>query len=125
MSKKVAVLVVDDEVLVRQVSVVQLEDAGYQVLEASSADEALSVLDSDQSIGVLFTDVNMPGELNGLELARLVHERWPAVRLILTSGRGEISQADMPDDGRFLPKPYSLGRMNALIDEIAKESSKD
>jgi DNA-binding NtrC family response regulator len=123
MNKKLAVLVVDDEVLVRQVSAVQLEDAGYEVLEASSAEEALSVLESGQSIGVLFTDVNMPGDLDGLDLARLVHERWPAVRLILTSGRGEVSQSDIPDDGRFLPKPYSLSRMNALIDEIARDAS--
>jgi two-component system, response regulator PdtaR len=118
MDRKIAVLIVDDEPLVREVSVAQLEDAGYEVLEAASADEAICVLESGQSVGVVFTDVHMPGALDGLDLARLVHQRWPAIKLIVTSGRAELCQADIPAEGRLILKPYSLSQMSELVDEL-------
>ncbi len=102
----------------RQMSASELADAGYQVLEAANSREAISILESGVRVAVLFTDVNMPGELNGLELARLVHDRWPRVRLLVTSGGGRAGPQDMPDDGRFIAKPYSLDRMCSLVDEL-------
>jgi DNA-binding NtrC family response regulator len=114
-----SILVVEDEGLVREASVQQLMDAGYEVLEAESAAQALSILEAGAAVAVLFTDVNMPGTLDGLDLARLVHERWPAVRLIVTSGGGRVAPKDVPDDGRFLAKPYGLGHLITLIDELA------
>jgi len=74
-------------------------------------------------VAVLFTDVNMPGELDGLDLARLVHKRWPAVRLIVTSGGSRVAPRDVPEDGRFLAKPYLLSRVTALVEELAESTA--
>jgi len=113
------ILVVEDEGLVRQTSVDELCDAGYEVREAANAQEALCILETEARVAVLFTDVNMPGELDGLALARLVVDRWPRVRLLVTSGGGNVGPTDVPVDGRFIAKPYSLSRMRALVDELA------
>lgn len=102
----------------RQMSADELADAGYQVLEAANSREAISILETGVRVSVLFTDVNMPGELNGLELAYLVHDRWPRVRLLVTSGGARAGPQDVPDDGRFISKPYSLRRMCSLVDEL-------
>jgi CheY-like chemotaxis protein len=112
------VLVVEDEGLVRQMSADELADAGYQVLEAANSREAISILESGVRVTVLFTDVNMPGELDGLELAHLVHDRWPRVGVLVTSGGARTGPQDVPDDGRFISKPYSLRRMCSMVDEL-------
>ncbi|MGC1302466.1 MAG: response regulator [Caulobacteraceae bacterium] len=113
-----SILVVEDEVAVRSLSVFELEDAGYEVLEAASAADALAILESGAHVAVLFTDVNMPGELDGLALAQCVHDRWPDVRLIVTSGGGRVGPGDVPNDGRFISKPYSLAQIKALVREM-------
>jgi CheY-like chemotaxis protein len=101
------VLVVEDEGLVRLMAVDMLEDAGFAVIEASSADEAWTVLeDRGGDIGVLFTDIEMPGSMNGFALASRVAERWPHIRLVMTSGRCRPAKRDVPDHGKFVPKPY-------------------
>lgn len=114
-------MVVEDETLVRALSVDELKDAGFDVVEAGSAAEALCVLSEGAAIAVLFTDVNMPGALDGLDLARLVHERWPDVRVIVTSGGGKVGLADLPDKGRFIAKPFSLVAMSALVRQAADD----
>jgi CheY-like chemotaxis protein len=106
-STQPAVLVVEDEWLIRLHARTVVEDAGFCVVEASGADEALTALDANPNIMALFTDINMPGALDGLELAHEVHARRPDVRLIITSGRLRPSQDSIPDDGIFLAKPYS------------------
>jgi len=113
----VLVLLVDDEPEVRLLASDSLEDAGFEVVEAADAKQALSVLAARPDVGVLFTDVNMPGPLDGLELADLVHRLWPTVQLVVTSGRAP--DRSIPDDGRFIPKPYSQRSMTALIDEVS------
>ena len=113
------VLIVEDEFLVRQISADQLEEDGYCVLEAASAADAIRILETVPGVAVLFTDVNMPGDLDGLDLARLVHARWPAVHLLVTSGGGKVSAQDVPDDGLFMPKPYTMSRMTELVAELA------
>jgi CheY-like chemotaxis protein len=112
------VLVVEDEGLVRQMSADELAYAGYQVLEAANSREAIAILESGVCVAVLFTDVNMPGEPDGLELAHLVHDRWPRVGLLVTSGGTRAGPDDVPDDGRFISKPYSLRRMCSVVDEL-------
>src|SRR5580692_10441147 len=92
------VLVVEDEGLVRQMSADELADAGYQVLEAANSREAIAILETGAGVAVLFTDVNMPGDLDGLDLARLVHERWPNVRLLVTSDGQRAGPEDVPDE---------------------------
>jgi CheY-like chemotaxis protein len=118
-----SILVVEDEVLIRQLSVYQLETDGYEVLEAGSAAEAIDILESGAPVTVLFTDVNMPGDLDGLQLARLVHDRWPNIQLLVTSGGGRVALSDVPDSGCFMPKPYSLNHMKALVDELAQRAA--
>lgn len=101
------VLVVEDDTLVRMHGTDILEDAGYEVLEAANADEALAILNEQRDVHVLFSDVNMPGSMDGLDLARLVHERWPHIHLLLTSCHHPVQSADLPDRGKFVRKPWS------------------
>ena len=110
-------LLVEDEPSVRLIASEGLEEAGYVVLEAANAEEAPHVLASRPHVGILFTDVNMPGKLDGLALAELVHRQWPALKLVVTSGRP--LPGVVPDDGRFLAKPH---RVQDMTDTIAKVS---
>lgn len=100
------VLVVEDESLIRMDAANMIEEAGYDVVEAGNADTAINILKRRNDIGILFTDINMPGSMNGLELAEFVSETWPSIRLILTSGRLIVRDEDIPDEGRFIPKPF-------------------
>jgi CheY-like chemotaxis protein len=115
----VVVLLVDDEPMLRMLAREGLEDAGFEVVEADDAEAALEILGARADVTVLFTDVNMPGPLDGLALARRVHEQWPAIQLVLTSGRGLA--APLPDDGRFMPKPYSIVELISAVGEAARE----
>jgi CheY-like chemotaxis protein len=110
------VLVVDDEPCVRMLSADVLEDAGFGVLEACNAEEALRVLDTRSDVRVVFTDIEMPGSLDGLALARRIHERWPRIGVVVTSGRGTVDHPSMPD--RFIPKPYSPGVLVRQIEAV-------
>lgn len=112
---KTKVLVVEDEPLIRAVGLDALEEAGYEVIEAKDADEAVRILEMLGEVHVLFTDIRMPGSMDGLALARLVHERWPAMKILVTSGDTLPKTGQIPDDGHFLPKPY---RLDALQDEV-------
>jgi two-component system, response regulator PdtaR len=109
------ILLVEDEPLVRWIALDALEAGGYEVIEAVDAEQALAALRAREGISLLFTDVNMPGPMDGLALAEFVHARWPAVRLVVTSGRG--LDRPVPDDGAFLRKPYSVAELqNAIRD---------
>ncbi len=88
-----------------------VEDAGFSPVQAVDADEALSILESRSDISLLFTDIQMPGSMDGLKLAHAVHDRWPAIKIILVSGQVEPSDADRPQDSRFFGKPLSNGQM--------------
>jgi two-component system, response regulator PdtaR len=100
------VLVVEDEDLVRMMASDMLEDAGFTVIEAAYADEAGDILESRADIGVRFTDIEMPGSMSGFAFAAQVAERWPHIRLVITSGRCRPAPRDVPDHGMFVPKPY-------------------
>ncbi len=101
--------------LVRLIGCDTLADAGYEVVEAANADEALCFLEQHGEVELLFTDIRMPGSMDGLELARVVHERWPSIKILVTSGDTFPPRNAVPDDGRFLAKPYSIDR---LRDEV-------
>jgi two-component system, response regulator PdtaR len=106
------VLLVEDDGLVRMFGVEILEEAGFRVIEAESADTALRTLKSQaETVSVLLTDVHMPGSMDGHEFARVVHERWPRIKIVITSGRAQIPRRDIPDHGRFVPKPWKLEAM--------------
>lgn len=99
------VLLVEDEILVRLTAAVGLEEAGFAVLEADDAAQALDLLSRHDDIFAVFTDVNMPGSLDGIDLAQLVHDRWPQVRILVTTGGADLS-GGLPDGSEFLAKPY-------------------
>src|ERR1700689_944804 len=104
--KTPAVLIVEDEPLVRLCAVETVEAAGYEVIEAANANEAIRILESRRDIRVVFTDIHMPGSMDGLKLAHAVRNRWPPIKLIVTSGRELVRAQDMPDGARFFAKPY-------------------
>ena len=101
-AKAPAVLIVDDEPLVRLCAVETVEDAGFEVIEAANADEAIRILESRSDIHVVFTDVHMPGSMDGLKLAHAIRNRWPPIKIIVTSGREKVAEQDLPAGGRFV-----------------------
>jgi two-component system, response regulator PdtaR len=109
------VLVVEDEFLIRLNTVDMVEEAGFDTLEAGNADEALQVLEGHPEIAIVFTDINMPGSMNGIELAELVAEHWPRVRVVLTSGRVLLRDEDLPDEDRFIPKPFDEVQLSNVL----------
>src|ERR1700688_524103 len=115
------ILVVEDEALIRIWATDLLEENGFSVLEAKDADAALKLLQSRHDVKLLFTDVQMPGSLNGMELAREVHARWPHVLLVITSGRERPTRAEIPDDGRFVAKPYNAEELLGQVKDLLRE----
>ena len=100
------VLVVEDDLLIRMATVISLEDAGFAVFEAANFNEAMALLKSKPLIQAIFTDIDMLPGLNGLELAMAVRRRWPAIKIMITSGHRHIQNEDLPVIGRFFRKPY-------------------
>src|ERR1700754_192616 len=109
------VLVVEDEMILRMRAVDIVEDAGFNPVEAVNADEAIAILESRSDIALLFTDIQMPGSMDGLKLAHAVHARWPAIRIVLVSGEVNPSDADRPADSRFFGKPLGVEQMIAEL----------
>jgi two-component sensor histidine kinase len=107
------ILVVEDEMLLRMRAVDMVEDAGYKAVEAINADAALAILESRSDIELLFTDIQMPGSMDGLKLAHAVHERWPAIKIILVSGQLKLTDHDKPADSLFFGKPLNVKQMIA------------
>ncbi|WP_183512290.1 response regulator [Methylobacterium brachythecii] len=100
------VLLVEDEALLRVITTEMLEDTGATVIGVETADAAWQILQTRSDVDIVFTDVNMPGSMNGVVLAHRVRERWPHIALVITSGRHLLSEAEIPARGHFLPKPY-------------------
>ena len=110
------VLIVEDEILVRVVAVAILSDAGFDIIEADHAEAALTIFGSRAAdITLLFTDITMPGDLNGLNLAHHVQRRWPQIALLITSGEKPPQREGLPRDSRFMPKPYTSDHVEAQI----------
>ncbi len=105
------VLVVEDEMVLRMRAVDIVEDAGFVPIEAVSADEAIQILESRDDISLVFTDIQMPGSMNGLTLAHAVNTRWPHIKIVLVSGQIAVTDADKPHDSKFFPKPLEIQRM--------------
>jgi two-component system, response regulator PdtaR len=100
------VLVVEDDFLVRLTAVTMVEDAGFAVIEAENADEAIELLEAHPEIWLVFTDINMPGSMDGLKLAMYAHGRWPPLKFIIASGRPFPVTAEMPEGTHFHSEPY-------------------
>ena len=106
MTSAIYVLVVEDELFSRWRAIDLVEQAGYTAVEASNADEAIAILEARKDIRIVFTDIDMPGSMDGLKLAHAIRKRWPQIGLILTSGLFDISEDKIPERGRFFAKPY-------------------
>lgn len=114
-SRPLAILA-EDEALIRMAAAAMLDALGFEVLEAEHAHGALQHLEANSGAVLLYTDVNMPGHMDGLALATRVAERWPRIRLVLTSGRQGLTDDEVPDHGRFVQKPY---RQRDLVSAIS------
>jgi CheY-like chemotaxis protein len=112
------ILVVEDEMLLRMRVVDMVEDAGYTSVEAVDADQAVAILESRSDIALLFTDIQMPGAMDGLALAHSVHERWPPIKIILVSGQLKLASSDIPPDSRFFGKPLKATEMIAEMRDM-------
>ena len=112
------VLVVEDEMLLRMRAVDMVEDAGYIPVEAADADQAVAILESRSDIALMFTDIQMPGSMDGLGLAHSVHERWPPIKIIMVSGQLKLANTDIPPDSRFFEKPFEAGEMIAEMQSM-------
>jgi CheY-like chemotaxis protein len=108
-------LVVEDEALLRILAVEVVEEAGFTAIEARDADEAVVLLESRTDITLLFTDINMPGSMDGLKLAHAVRDRWPPIKILVVSGNQRLQSSDLPTDSCFVEKPYQA---SALVDEL-------
>ena len=117
-AKRAVVLIVEDELLIRLHAVEMIKEAGYEVVEAASADEAIAILERRLDITVLFTDIQMPGSMDGLKLAAAVRNRWPPIMIVATSGHVKLGPGDLPEGGRFLPKPYSPAEITKTLREL-------
>jgi two-component sensor histidine kinase/CheY-like chemotaxis protein len=112
------VLIVEDEMILRMRAVDIVEDAGFNPVEAVNADQAISILESRSDISLLFTDIQMPGSIDGLKLAHAVHDRWPSVKIILVSGQVNPSDAERPTNSRFFGKPLGVDQMIAELQDM-------
>ncbi len=117
-SKGFVVLIVEDEPLIMMNATDMVEDAGFEAITAVNADEAICALQSRDDIRVVFTDIDMPGSMDGLKLMRAVRRRWPPVQFIAASGHMKVNQSEVPAGGFFFIKPYRASQIVGALGEI-------
>jgi CheY-like chemotaxis protein len=115
-------LVVEDEPLIRMSLVLYLVDEGFEVFEAGNADEAIAILETQPTIRILFSDIDMPGSMDGLKLAAAVRDRWPPVKIIMTSGFKRPGLSDLPPGTGFFAKPYQFATLARSLRDFAAAS---
>lgn len=114
------VLIVEDEPLMRLMAIDVVEDAGFDAVEATDADEAIRILEARSDIRIVFTDVDMPGSMNGIKLAMAVRDRWPPIQIIVTSGYSRFATPVLPDGVAFFPKPYDIDKVTAQLKRMGR-----
>jgi CheY-like chemotaxis protein len=119
--KRYVVLIVEDELLIRMDAVDIVSCAGFDVVDAANADEAILILERRLDISVVFTDIQMPGSMDGLKLAVAIRGRWPPVKIMATSGLREICTDELPSGSHFLPKPYSPSQIVGALRELTRD----
>lgn len=119
--RRKAVLVVEDEPLLRLMALDLVEDAGFEAVEARDADEAISILEARKDITVVFTDVDMPGSMDGLKLAAAIRDRWPPIEIIITSGHVRLDDGGIPPRTVFFSKPYDHSEVTSTLRWMAKQ----
>ena len=118
---KPMMLVVDDEPLLRMDLAEMARDAGFETIEAGDASEALTILESRDDIRVVFTDIRMPGAMDGLALAHVVRDRWPPTVIVICSGNSQPRQDELPSNAVFMSKPCSGPKVANLLSSIFAE----
>jgi CheY-like chemotaxis protein len=118
-AKRPVVLIVEDELLLRINAAEMIAEAGFDVVEAANADEAIAVLEVRPDIHIVFTDIQMPGSMDGLKLARFVKHRWPPIKLLATSGLVAVRDGDLPEGGVFIGKPYTAAKISSTLRGLA------
>ena len=118
-SNRPVVLAVEDEPLVLMLAVDMILDAGFEPLRASDAEEAIGILESRDDIKIVFTDINMPGSMDGIKLARAVRGRWPSIAIIVTSAFSVVERTLLPQGAKFLSKPYDAGQISDALHSLA------
>lgn len=119
---KAVVLIVEDSAMIRMGAVDIVLSAGYEALEASDADEAIRILEARDDIDLVFTDVHMPGTMDGIKLSHCIRDRWPPVKLIVASGAAILEESSLPFGSRFFSKPYDD---HVIADAMARLLSSD
>jgi CheY-like chemotaxis protein len=117
-AKRVVVLIVEDELLTRMNAVEMIEEAGFEVIEAKNADDAIAILEVRLDIRVVFTNIQMPGSMDGLKLAAAVRDRWPPIKIVATSGHHAIRDGELPEGSAFLQKPYNAATIGHVLNEM-------
>jgi CheY-like chemotaxis protein len=113
------ILLIEDEPIIRMGTSAMLEDAGYLVLEAANTDEAQTLLTAHPEIAIVVTDVQMPGSMDGLALAQMLHRNHPEIRVLVTSGRSGSLEARECGNASFLPKPYTAAAIEKALAGLA------
>jgi CheY-like chemotaxis protein len=119
-ASKPIVLVVEDSAILRLMAVDIVEQVGFEAIEAGDADEAVRILESRNDVRIVFTDIDMPGSMDGMKLAACIRDRWPPVEIILTSGHFAAKDVTVPERGVFFPKPYDR---DAVIQAMRRMAS--
>jgi len=114
---KAVVLIIENEMMIRLGAIDLVLSAGYEALDARNADEAIRILESRHDIDLVFTDVQMPGTIDGIKLANFIRGRWPPVKLLVASGNAILEESSLPSGSRFFSKPYDD---HAITDAMAK-----
>jgi CheY-like chemotaxis protein len=112
------ILVVEDEPLIRLGMASAIEEAGYEVVEAINADDAIVRLEQHKDVGLVLTDVDMPGSMDGIRLAHYVRHRWPPMHLVVVSGKVGVKPGELPAGAKFLSKPYQDPVLINLVDAM-------
>jgi CheY-like chemotaxis protein len=116
---KTIVLVVEDAPVLRLMAISVVEDAGFDAIEAANADEAVRILESRDDIRIVFTDIDMPGSMDGMKLAACIRDRWPPVEIILTSGYIAEKDVKLPERALFFAKPYRPQKVSEAMRRMA------
>jgi two-component system, response regulator PdtaR len=116
--RKPVVLVVEDDPIIRMVTTSFVSDAGFEAVEADSADEAIRILKARSDIHLVFTDIGLPGTMDGLKLAHFIATRWPPVKLVVASGMMIVEQGQLPAGAKFFPKPYHHSAITKALTEM-------
>lgn len=116
---KIYVLVVEDEPLLRMLAVDVVEEAGFEAIEAANADIAVGILETRHDVRIVFTDIDMPGSLDGMKLAAVIRDRWPPIDIIITSGKMRAHDLDLQNRAVFFAKPYNTEQVAATLQSMA------